>query len=91
MSRDQLNPLHGDQLSKSNATDLIRRECSQCANEQGGTELTKNHAADETALPAGDATDMIAGDERNLGGSGMGSALGEWQSRDDQDNDYLDY
>jgi hypothetical protein len=87
MSRDELQPEFGRQLTKSDATSRIRRECSQAAKQQGGTELTKNHAADETALPAGDAVGDIAGDERNAGGSGMGSALGEWQYRDDEGYD----
>lgn len=88
MSRDQLQPEHGHQLSKSDATDRIRRECSQAARDQGGTELTKNYGPSETALPNGDASADVAGDERNSGGSGMGRALGEWQARDGEEYDW---
>lgn len=92
MSRSQLNPLHGDQLSKSDATQMVRREATKCAREQGGSQSASNYGSDETALPAGDASSDIADASRNSGGSGMGHALGEWQYRDDQEHDNrLDY
>jgi hypothetical protein len=84
-----MNPEHGQQLSKSKATEAVRREVRQCASQQGGT--TPESGA-SYSRPKGDATDMAdGGSDHNANGDGMGRAASEWRYRDDQDDPYMDY